>query len=162
MNTQDRKIDNEMWLFVAMFGTLLVLLCCMSCTSLPVAMPGNVVAHATMVGGKGVLAYDAQGRPIYTYNNQDSLQHAFQFGGVLVGGVAGAVIQKSKDTLSATQAMQQTAQLKNASDAVTAQAQISASAAAKAGQQANFGKLIDAGTFGKGLALPIPAKTGTK
>jgi hypothetical protein len=76
------------------------------CTNLPVAMPNNQVSHATMVGGKGTLAYDSQGRPVYTYNNENSLQHFFQFATTTAGvGFAawGAQAKTASDNaLSAT------------------------------------------------------------
>lgn len=95
-----------------------------SCTQLPVAMPNGVVAHATMVGGKGVLSYDPQGRPIYTYNNQDSLQHFFQFGGALAAGIVGVAAQKSSDALSAANTASAAGVTKNAANNVTKQLKI--------------------------------------
>lgn len=113
---------------------ILSLLMCMTmaaCTQLPVAMPGGVVAHATMVGGKGSLSYDKYGRPIYIYNNENSLQHFFQFGAAVVGGVAGAVTQKSSDALAATKDTNAAGVTKNAADNATKQNADNLAAASK-------------------------------
>lgn len=61
-------------LSLLMIGAVLLL---PACSNIPVQMKGEdgktQIAHATLVGGKGTLSYDAQGRPKFTYNNEKTL-----------------------------------------------------------------------------------------
>jgi len=85
------------------------------------------------------------------HDHQASFKDGVQaLGSYATAQAAGAVTKAVTESNNAAA----TTQAKNASDAATAQAKISADAAAKSGQQANFGKLIDAGTFAQGQSLP--------
>ncbi len=108
---------------------------------------GNTVEETyASVGGTASLKRSDGSSNVH--DHQASFKDAVQGGVTVAGGLAAASVTKAQEAAKVASA-------KVAARAATSQAKIAGDVAKQAAQSANFGKLIDSGTFAAGQALPI-------
>lgn len=107
---------------------LFIALCGASCSMLPTPVSNGKggSAVAVLVGGKGVLNYNADGSMAYTYSNEKSFQHAMQTVSTLGLSYIGYLNNLAKEVTSRYAAGQITIQQRDAGLAAIEQAKIAA------------------------------------
>lgn len=120
---------------------------CASCSIIPVPVPngnGNGGGSiAVLMGGKGVLNYNADGSVAYSYSNEKSFQHAMQTAATLGTSFIGYLNNLAKEVTTRFQMGQITIQQRDAAMAAIEQAKIAAGITA--GEQANEALKITTG-----------------
>ncbi len=108
--------------------TLILACACASCSMVPTPVTNGKGggAIAMLVGGKGVLNYNADGSMAYSYSNEKSFQHAMQAATSISLSYIGYLNNLAKEVTTRFEAGQITIQQKDAALASIEQARIAA------------------------------------